>query len=68
MTNLTSGFVGYYPPMSSIVVVYQGTDPFKFIPILTDLDFPLTSPDSSLFPGLPSGAQVHNGFLSAYKL
>lgn len=62
------GFVGYHPPLSSIVVVYQGTDPFKFFPILTDINFIPTIPDPSLFPGAPSGAKVHNGFLSAYKL
>ncbi|PVF97009.1 alpha/beta-hydrolase [Serendipita vermifera] len=59
-------FVGYYPPMSSIVVVYQGTDPFKLVPLLQDANFFLTTPPQSLFPGLPSGAQVHNGFLQAF--
>jgi hypothetical protein len=54
--------------MSSVVVAYQGTDPFKFFPILTDLDYTLTTPNCSLFPGLSSDAQVHQGFLSAYTL
>jgi hypothetical protein len=61
-------FVGYHPALSSIVVVYQGTDPFKILPIITDLNFFLQTPDQSLFPGLSSGAKVHNGFHDAYKL
>lgn len=63
-----TGFVGYYPPLSSIFVVYQGTAPAKVIPILTDLTFFLQTPNQTLFPGLPSGAQVHSGFNTAYAL
>ncbi|KAG8812716.1 hypothetical protein FRC17_001883, partial [Serendipita sp. 399] len=61
-------FVGYHPAWSSVVVVYQGTDPFKLVPVLTDLNFILQSPSQSQFPGLPSGAQVHSGFLSSFSL
>jgi hypothetical protein len=31
---------------------------------LTDVDVPLESPDSTLFPNLPSGIEVHSGFAS----
>jgi hypothetical protein len=60
-------YVGYYPAMSSVVVVYQGTDPFKLVPLLTDANFFLKAPDSSLFPGIPGDAKVHSGFHDAYK-
>ncbi|CAG7852658.1 SubName: Full=Related to triacylglycerol lipase {ECO:0000313/EMBL:CCA73795.1} [Serendipita indica DSM 11827] len=59
-------YVGYYPTFSSIVVGYQGTDPSKFEAILTDLSFIPITPSQSLFPGLPSAAKVHGGFLNAY--
>ena len=62
------GVVGYYPVASSIFVGYQGTNPSKVIPVLTDLNFSLQTLDQSLFPGIPSGAQVHNGFHGEYKL
>lgn len=61
-------FVGYYPAWNSVVAVFQGTDPFKFVPLLTDANFILTRPDASLFPGLPADAKVHSGFLSSFKL
>ncbi|KIM31208.1 hypothetical protein M408DRAFT_15075 [Serendipita vermifera MAFF 305830] len=61
-------FVGYYPATSSIVVVYQGTDPNKIVPLLTDANFTFATPSQSIFPGLTSGAQVHNGFYNAYAL
>ncbi|KAG8798784.1 hypothetical protein FRC17_007320, partial [Serendipita sp. 399] len=61
-------FVGYHPAWSSVVVVYQGTDPFKLVPILTDLTFIQQSPNQSQFPGLPSSAKVHSGFLSGFSL
>jgi predicted lipase len=35
---------------------------------LTDADFFLESLSSSLFPGLPSGIEVHNGFQSEQAL
>ncbi|KAG8827698.1 hypothetical protein FRC18_009863 [Serendipita sp. 400] len=61
-------FVGYSPSWSSVVVVYQGTDPFKLFPLLTDLTFLPLSPSQSTFPGLPSAAKVHAGFLNAFSL
>jgi hypothetical protein len=49
-------------------VVYQGTDPFKIIPLITDAYFFLKTPDSSIFPGLPGDVKVHSGFHDVYKL
>ncbi|PVF97006.1 alpha/beta-hydrolase [Serendipita vermifera] len=61
-------FVGYYPTLSTIVVAYQGTDPSRIIPSYVDANVALTTPSQTLFPGLPSGAQLHSGFLSAFTL
>ena len=33
---------------------------------MTDLDFGLDKLDTSLFPGIPSTAQVHGGFADAH--
>jgi hypothetical protein len=49
-------------------VVYQGTDPFKLIPLITDANCLLKTPDASLFPGLASDAKIHSGFHDSYKL
>ncbi|CAE6500015.1 unnamed protein product [Rhizoctonia solani] len=55
-------FVGYYPELKTIVVSNQGTDPSEIEASLTDADSYMTELDSTLFPGVPSGVQVHNGF------
>ncbi|KAG8823155.1 hypothetical protein FRC19_004526 [Serendipita sp. 401] len=59
-------YVGYYPALSSIVVGYQGTKVDEIQALLTNANFGLTAPSQTLFPGLPSGAQAHSGFLNAY--
>ncbi|KAG8782222.1 hypothetical protein FRC16_002662 [Serendipita sp. 398] len=59
-------YVGYYPALSSIVVGYQGTKLDEIQALITVADFALTAPSQTLFPGLPSGAQAHGGFLNAY--
>jgi pimeloyl-ACP methyl ester carboxylesterase len=38
------------------------------LPLVEDGDFFLTTPSSSLFPGLPSGIEMHNGFLEQHAL
>ncbi|KZS95515.1 lipase [Sistotremastrum niveocremeum HHB9708] len=55
-------YVGFDPASSSIVVAHQGTDPSEFEADLTDVDFFLETLDTSLFPGLSSSIEVHNGF------
>ncbi|EJD47920.1 lipase [Auricularia subglabra TFB-10046 SS5] len=56
-------YVGYYPPLNSVVVSHQGTKPANIIPLLTDVDFVLEDPDEEIFPGLEDqGIKIHNGF------
>ncbi|KAF8887333.1 alpha/beta-hydrolase, partial [Infundibulicybe gibba] len=55
-------YVGIDPTLKTIIVGHQGTDPEKIVPLLTDADFFLTKPDATLFPGLDSAIEVHNGF------
>jgi len=55
-------YVGWDPTLSSVVVAHQGTDPTSFLAILTDVDFILDGLDPTLFPGVPSSVQVHQGF------
>lgn len=70
-------YVGFDPRAATVVVSHQGTDSSKLydrrtlscsssdiyssLPILTDANFFLDNLDSRLFPGVPSGAKVHNG-------
>jgi len=61
-------YVGYWPSEEAVVVAHEGTDPTQFLSDLTDADFFLTDFDSSLFPGLPSGVQGHNGFLAEQEI
>jgi len=58
-------FVGYDPSLKSIIVGHQGTDPSELAADLEDADFFLESLSSSLFPGLSSSIEVHNGFAGA---
>ncbi|GLB41588.1 putative alpha beta-hydrolase [Lyophyllum shimeji] len=58
-------YVGYDSTLRSVIVAYQGTDTSKIMPIVTDGNFFLESLDSSLFPGVSSSVQVHNGFKDA---
>ncbi|KAI6112577.1 Alpha/Beta hydrolase protein [Pisolithus sp. B1] len=61
-------YVGYDPSLETVIVAHQGTDPSDILPLLTDADFFLTNLDSSLFPGIPSDIEVHNGFKDAQAL
>ncbi|KAI6041883.1 Alpha/Beta hydrolase protein [Pisolithus marmoratus] len=58
-------YVGYDPSLSTVIVAHQGTDPSKLLPLITDANFFLTHLDSSLFPGIPSDIEVHDGFKDA---
>ncbi|OAX37109.1 alpha/beta-hydrolase [Rhizopogon vinicolor AM-OR11-026] len=55
-------FVGYDPNLDTVIVSHQGTDPSEIMPLITDADFFLTNLDSTLFPGISSSIEVHNGF------
>ncbi|KAI9058382.1 alpha/beta-hydrolase [Trametes sanguinea] len=59
-------FVGYWPQQNSVVVAHEGTDPLKFESDLTDINFFLDDLDTSLFPGMTSAIQVHNGFAAEH--
>ncbi|KAJ8586169.1 alpha/beta-hydrolase [Rhizopogon salebrosus TDB-379] len=58
-------FVGYDPNLDTVIVSHQGTNPSEILPLVTDADFFLTSLDSTLFPGVSSDIEVHNGFKDA---
>ncbi|KAJ3570272.1 hypothetical protein NP233_g4513 [Leucocoprinus birnbaumii] len=61
-------FVGYWPDQNTVVVAHEGTDPTQLVSVLTDANI-LTDPlDPSLFPGAPSGVQVHDGFRNEHAL
>lgn len=58
-------FVGYDPNLDTVIVSHQGTNPSEILPLVTDADFFLTTLDSTLFPGISSDIEVHNGFQDA---
>ncbi|KAF5379506.1 hypothetical protein D9615_006489 [Tricholomella constricta] len=55
-------YVGYDPTLRTVIVGYQGTDTSKIMPLVTDANFYLTPLSTSLFPGLSSSIEVHDGF------
>ncbi|TFK48689.1 alpha/beta-hydrolase [Heliocybe sulcata] len=55
-------YVGYWSTQKTVVVAHQGTDPTQLVSVLTDVDIPTIVPDPTLFPGLPSDIEVHEGF------
>ncbi|KAJ2913348.1 hypothetical protein MD484_g7062, partial [Candolleomyces efflorescens] len=59
-------FVGFDPSLQTIIVSYQGTDPSKITPLITVLRFALTPLRSTLFPGVSSSLQTHDGFGDAH--
>ncbi|KAI6126017.1 Alpha/Beta hydrolase protein, partial [Pisolithus croceorrhizus] len=58
-------YVGYDPSLGTVIVAHQGTNPSEILPLVTDADLFLTNLDSSLFPGISSDIEVHNGFMNA---
>ncbi|KAF9785227.1 Alpha/Beta hydrolase protein [Thelephora terrestris] len=60
-------FVGYWPQQNSVIVSHEGTDPTQFLSILIDLDIDQVPLSSSLFPGVPGGVLVHEGFRDAHS-
>ncbi|KAH8989453.1 lipase class 3 family protein [Lactarius akahatsu] len=55
-------YVGFSPSQNTVIVAHQGTDTSEFLADLTDANFFLESLDPSLFPGVPSSVEAHNGF------
>ncbi|KAI0269945.1 alpha/beta-hydrolase [Gloeopeniophorella convolvens] len=60
-------FVGFWPTESAVVVAHQGTNPTKLKADLTDLNVDKGKLDNTLFPGVPSGVEVHGGFSDEHK-
>lgn len=60
-------FVGYDASVDSVIVGHQGTDPFKFLSVLTDLEA-IQTPLPVAFTGIPEGALVHKGFLDEHTI
>jgi len=60
-------YVGYWPAESAVVVAHQGTDPSEFYAVLTDVEIRRTDLEPTLFPGLPTSAEVHRGFAIEHK-
>ncbi|KAI9458354.1 lipase [Lactarius psammicola] len=57
-------YVGFSPSQNTVIVAHQGTDTSQFFADLTDANFSLKPLDPSLFPGVPSSVEAHNGFAS----
>lgn len=55
-------YVGYDPTLETVIVSHQGTDASQIEADLTDANFFLESLDSTLFPGVSSSVEVHDGF------
>jgi len=60
-------FVGYWPQQKSVIVSHQGTDPTEFLSVLIDLNIVQAPLSSSLFPGVPGGVLVHEGFRDVHS-
>ncbi|KAF8837361.1 alpha/beta-hydrolase [Paxillus ammoniavirescens] len=58
-------FVGYDPSLHTVIVSHQGTNPYEILPLVTDADFFLTNLNPTLFPGISSAIEVHDGFHDA---
>ncbi|KAJ7230654.1 Alpha/Beta hydrolase protein [Mycena pura] len=59
-------YVGYDPTLNTVIAGHQGTDPTQILALVTDSDFFLESLDPTLFPGLSSSIEVHNGFAAEH--
>ncbi|KDQ61915.1 hypothetical protein JAAARDRAFT_172360 [Jaapia argillacea MUCL 33604] len=55
-------YVGYDPTLETIIVAHQGTNPSEFLSLLTDGEIVYSSLDPTLFPGVPSSVEAHDGF------
>jgi hypothetical protein len=55
-------YVGIDSTLETIIVAHQGTNPEEILADVTDADFFLEALDPTLFPGLSSSIEAHNGF------
>ncbi|EJD47790.1 alpha/beta-hydrolase, partial [Auricularia subglabra TFB-10046 SS5] len=55
-------FVGFHPPLNSVIIVHQGSNFTLLFPLLTDLNFIPAPLNTTLFPGVPTNILVHDGF------
>ncbi|KAH0583082.1 hypothetical protein H2248_010969 [Termitomyces sp. 'cryptogamus'] len=55
-------FVGFAPSLNTVIVSHQGTDVTQLESDLTDIEADFTNLDSTLFPGVSSSVEVHEGF------
>lgn len=60
-------FVGYYPPLNSVIVSHQGTDFTKVFPVLTVIDIFLAPLNKTLFPNASQEVMVHDGFRKEHE-
>jgi hypothetical protein len=58
-------FVGYDPVSKAAIVSHSGTDPTNLQSLLVDANFFWDTLSPSLFPGISSSIQVHDGFTNA---
>ncbi|KAF4612438.1 hypothetical protein D9613_004374 [Agrocybe pediades] len=56
-------YVGFSPSQGSVIVAHQGTDTSQIEADLTDAEAILTNFDTTLFPGISSSVEGHDGFL-----
>ncbi|KAH8989452.1 Alpha/Beta hydrolase protein [Lactarius akahatsu] len=61
-TQHNFGMSGFPQSQNTVIVAHQGTDTSEFFADLTDASFTLKPLDPSLFPGVPSSVEAHNGF------
>jgi hypothetical protein len=59
-------YVGYDSTLKTVIVGHQGTDASKLEALLTDANIDKEPLSSSLFPGLPSGIEAHQGFAESH--
>ncbi|TFK42180.1 lipase class 3 family protein [Crucibulum laeve] len=55
-------YVGFSPSQASVIVAHQGTDTSEIEADLTDVKAVLGTLDATLFPGVSSSVEVHEGF------
>ncbi|TFK70409.1 alpha/beta-hydrolase [Pluteus cervinus] len=55
-------FVGHWDTQKAIVISHEGTDPIQLKSVLTDIEVTKKPLNSTLFPGVPNGVEVHDGF------
>ncbi|TFY75768.1 hypothetical protein EWM64_g8245 [Hericium alpestre] len=60
-------FVGFWPDQKTVVVAHQGTNPDELESDLTDIDIPKEALNSTLFPNVPDGVEVHSGFADEHQ-